>query len=109
MEERESSFTEEISFVKISNHVKIPYKDMCRYNSTGDSDDHIDTYLDWMNMQGASDMLKGKIFPLTLMRDARTWINHKKRCDFYKDHGHKTKNCFNLKEQGEELIRGGKL
>ncbi|KAL5846254.1 hypothetical protein ACOSQ3_009778 [Xanthoceras sorbifolium] len=78
-EERESPFTEEISSVPIPDHIKIPRKDMCGYNGTGDPDDHLDTYLDWMNMQGASDALKCKIFSLTLIGDARTWISGLRR------------------------------
>ncbi|KAL5733795.1 hypothetical protein ACOSP7_031656 [Xanthoceras sorbifolium] len=70
MEERESPFTEEISSVPIPYHIKISRKDMCGYNGTENPDDHMDTYLDWMNMQGASDALKCKIFPLTLIGDA---------------------------------------
>ncbi|KAL5858002.1 hypothetical protein ACOSQ3_005460 [Xanthoceras sorbifolium] len=73
-EERESPFTEEISLVEIPRDMKIPRKDMCDYNGIGDPDDHLDAYLDWMNMQGASNTLKCKIFPLTLVGDARTWI-----------------------------------
>ncbi|KAL5800208.1 hypothetical protein ACOSQ4_033092 [Xanthoceras sorbifolium] len=49
-EERESPFTEEISSVPIPDHRKIPRKDMCGYNGTEDPDDHLDTYLDWMNI-----------------------------------------------------------
>ena len=33
----------------------------------------------------------------------------KKYCHFQKDHGHYTKDCRDLKEQIEELIRKGKL
>ena len=33
----------------------------------------------------------------------------KKYCHFHKDHNHYTKDCSNLKEQIEELIRKGKL
>ena len=33
----------------------------------------------------------------------------RKYCCFYKDHGHYTENCWDLKEQIEELIRKGKL
>ncbi|KAL5754598.1 hypothetical protein ACOSP7_022818 [Xanthoceras sorbifolium] len=73
-EERESPFMEEIAPLKILSHVKITRKDMCSYNGTGYSDDHLDAYLDWMNMQEASDALNCKIFPLTLVGDARTWI-----------------------------------
>ncbi|KAL5782165.1 hypothetical protein ACOSP7_007194 [Xanthoceras sorbifolium] len=58
--------------------MKIPRKDICGYNGIEDPDDHLDAYLDWMNMQGASDALKCKIFPLTLVGDARTWISGKK-------------------------------
>ena len=32
-----------------------------------------------------------------------------KYCRFHKDHGHYTKDCWDLKEQIEELIRKGKL
>ena len=32
-----------------------------------------------------------------------------KYCRFHKDHGHYTKDCQDLKEQIEELIRKGKL
>ena len=32
-----------------------------------------------------------------------------KYCRFYKDHGHNTEDCRDLKEQVEELIRKGKL
>ena len=32
-----------------------------------------------------------------------------KHCRFHKDHGHYTKDCRDLKEQIEELIRKGKL
>ncbi|KAL5758124.1 hypothetical protein ACOSP7_020735 [Xanthoceras sorbifolium] len=74
-DERESPFTKEISAVEIPNHVKIPKKDMCSYNETRDLVDHLDAYLDWMNLQGASDALKCKIFPLTLVGDARTIQN----------------------------------
>ncbi|KAL5834956.1 hypothetical protein ACOSQ4_014453 [Xanthoceras sorbifolium] len=73
--EWKSPFTEKISSVEVLNHVKISHKDMCGYNGTGDPDDHLDTYLDWINMQGASDALKCKIFPLTLVGDARIWIS----------------------------------
>ncbi|KAL5767634.1 hypothetical protein ACOSQ2_014417 [Xanthoceras sorbifolium] len=52
---------------------------MCGYNRTEDLDDHLDAYLDWMNMQGASYALKCKIFPLTLVGDARTWISGLRR------------------------------
>ncbi|KAL5747173.1 hypothetical protein ACOSP7_024170 [Xanthoceras sorbifolium] len=55
--------------------MKILRKDMCGYNGIEDPDDHLDAYLDWMNMQGASNTLKCKIFPLTLVGDARTWIS----------------------------------
>ena len=48
-------------------------KDMCGFGGTGDPDDHLDSYLDWMNMQGASDVVKCRVFPLTLFGDARTW------------------------------------
>ena len=33
----------------------------------------------------------------------------RKYCRFYKDHGHYTEDCRDLKEQIEELIRKGKL
>ena len=33
----------------------------------------------------------------------------KKYCHFYKDHGHYTEDCRDLKEQIEELIQKGKL
>ncbi|XP_050256941.1 uncharacterized protein LOC126702314 [Quercus robur] len=33
----------------------------------------------------------------------------KKYCQFHKDHGHYTKDCWDLKEQIEELIQKGKL
>ena len=35
--------------------------------------------------------------------------NKRKYCRFHKDHGHYTKDCRDLKEQIEELIRKGKL
>ncbi|KAL5782255.1 hypothetical protein ACOSP7_007284 [Xanthoceras sorbifolium] len=78
-EERESPFTEEISSAEIPRDMKIPRKDMCGYNGIGDPDDHLDAYLDWMNMQGASDALKCKIFPLILVGDAKTWIRLRDR------------------------------
>ncbi|KAL5839955.1 hypothetical protein ACOSQ4_012563 [Xanthoceras sorbifolium] len=74
-EEPESPFIEEISSTEIPRDMKIPRKDMCSYNGIGDPDDHLDAYLHWMNMQGASDAFKCKIFPLTLVGDARTWIS----------------------------------
>ena len=33
----------------------------------------------------------------------------RKYCCFHKDHGHYTEDCWDLKEQIEELIRKGKL
>ncbi|TXG57416.1 hypothetical protein EZV62_018729 [Acer yangbiense] len=47
--------------------------------TVGDPDDHLDSYLDWMNMQGASDAVKCRVFPLTLSGDARTWYGSLKR------------------------------
>ena len=35
--------------------------------------------------------------------------NRNKYCRFYRDHGHDTNKCFNLKQQIENLIRQGKL
>ncbi|KAL5809887.1 hypothetical protein ACOSQ3_026586 [Xanthoceras sorbifolium] len=78
-EERESPFTEEISLAEIPHDMKIPRKDMCGYNETGDPNDYLDAYLHWMNIQGASDALKCKIFPLTLVEDVRTWISGLRR------------------------------
>ena len=36
-------------------------------------------------------------------------VRNKKYCRFHKDHDHYTKDCRDLKEQIEELIRKGKL
>ena len=36
-------------------------------------------------------------------------VRDKKYCCFHRDHSHLTKECKNLKEQIEELIRKGKL
>ncbi|KAI9196449.1 hypothetical protein LWI28_024047 [Acer negundo] len=66
-----SLFTEEIASAQVPNNFKMPPKDMCGFSGTGDPDDHLDLYLDWMNMQGASDAVKCKVFPLTLSGDAR--------------------------------------
>ncbi|TXG54648.1 hypothetical protein EZV62_019904 [Acer yangbiense] len=76
---RESPFVEGITTAEISNNFKMPRKDMCGYGGTGDPDDHLDSYLDWMNMQGASDAVKCRVFPLTLSGDARTWYRSLKR------------------------------
>ena len=35
--------------------------------------------------------------------------NRNKYCRFHKDHGHDTDECFDLKQQVENLIRQGKL
>ena len=35
--------------------------------------------------------------------------NRNKYCRFYRDHGHDTDECFDLKQQIENLIRQGKL
>ena len=35
--------------------------------------------------------------------------NRNKYCRFYRDHGHDTNKCFDLKQQIENLIRQGKL
>ena len=35
--------------------------------------------------------------------------NRNKYCCFHKDHGHDTDECFDLKQQIENLIRQGKL
>ncbi|TXG73511.1 hypothetical protein EZV62_002090 [Acer yangbiense] len=76
---RESPFVEGITTAEILNNFKMPRKDMCGYGGTGDPDDHLDSYLDWMNMQGASDAVKCRVFPLTLSGDARTWYGSLKR------------------------------
>ncbi|KAI9194480.1 hypothetical protein LWI28_006396 [Acer negundo] len=57
----------------------MPRKDMCGFGGIEDPEDHLDSYLDWMNMQGASNAVKCKVFPLTLFRDARTWYRGLKR------------------------------
>ena len=44
--------------------------------------------------------------PLHLSPNVR---DKNKYCQFHKDHGHYTKDCRDLKEQIEELIRKGKL
>ena len=44
--------------------------------------------------------------PLHSSHNAR---NKNKYCRFHKDHGHYTEDCWDLKEQIEELIRKGKL
>ncbi|KAL5814002.1 hypothetical protein ACOSQ3_024787 [Xanthoceras sorbifolium] len=43
------------------------------------------------------------------MRTAPEQRDPRKRCDFYRDHGHGTKNCYDLKERIEELVRNGEL
>ncbi|TXG48797.1 hypothetical protein EZV62_024672 [Acer yangbiense] len=76
---RESPFTEDVTSVSVPDNFRMPRKDMCGFAGTGDPEDHLDTYLDWMNMQGASDAVKCRIFPLTLSGDARTWYGNLKR------------------------------
>ena len=76
---RESPFTEDISSAQVPTDFRMPRKDMCGFGGTGDPDDHLDSYLDWMNMQGASDAVKCRVFPLTLSGDARTWYGGLKR------------------------------
>ncbi|KAI9182351.1 hypothetical protein LWI28_024495 [Acer negundo] len=58
---------------------KLPRKDMCGFAGTGDPEDHLDSYLDWMNMQRAVDTFKCRIFLLTLSGDVRTWYGNLKR------------------------------
>ncbi|KAK0600275.1 hypothetical protein LWI29_013285 [Acer saccharum] len=76
---RESPFTEGITTTQIPNNYKMPRKDMSGFGGTGDPDDHLDSYLDWMNMQGAFNAVKCRVFPMTLSGDARTWYGSLKR------------------------------
>ena len=76
---RESPFTEDVISAPVPDNFKMPRKDICGFAGTGDPEDHLDTYLDWMNMQSASDAVKCKIFPLTLSGDAKTWYGNLKR------------------------------
>ncbi|TXG63384.1 hypothetical protein EZV62_010378 [Acer yangbiense] len=52
---------------------------MCGFAGMGNLEDHLDTYLDWMNMQAASDAVKCRVFSLTLSGDARTWYDNLRR------------------------------
>ncbi|KAI9186500.1 hypothetical protein LWI28_017886 [Acer negundo] len=70
---------EEITSAQVPSNFKIPRKDMCGFGGTGDPDDHLDSYLDWMNMHGASNAFKCRVFPLTLFGDAQTWYGSLKR------------------------------
>ncbi|KAK3193599.1 hypothetical protein Dsin_024909 [Dipteronia sinensis] len=76
---RESPYMEKITSISFSTDIKLQCKDICGFSGTGDPKDHLDTYLDWMNMQGASNTVKCRVFPLTLSKDAQTWYNGLKR------------------------------
>ena len=47
-------------------------------------------------------------FPGKLKRDPNK-RSRDKYCRFYRDHGHDTADCYDLKQQIEALIRQGKL
>ncbi|KAI9194960.1 hypothetical protein LWI28_010433 [Acer negundo] len=64
----------------------MPRKDMCDFGGTEDMEDHLDSYLDYMNMHGAFDAVKCRVFPLTLSGDTQTWYGGLKRQTIYSFH-----------------------
>lgn len=69
---RHSPFTEGILIEHLPKKLKIPQLVACE--EKGDPLSHQDKYTSWMKLQGASDAIMCRAFPLTLGDKAQKWF-----------------------------------
>ncbi|XP_025678433.1 uncharacterized protein [Arachis hypogaea] len=107
-------FTERILKAKIPKGFDKP-TDM-KYDGTKDPQEHLTAFKAKMNLEGAADAVRGRAFPIAdrgiipkarQLRE-RTGGNKTLYCDYHRGYGHRTQDCFDLKDALKQVIRDGK-